>query len=126
KRIKFGALCVGAVGVLCLLGVLRYQYSTIIDLRADNKEQAQALSQKEKEITRLKDEAAENQRIMLELSKAEAEARSESDEVIKSIPHEVKAAALTMLLLLAMLLSSCGNNPRANSCPTMPSATLLI
>lgn len=27
-----------------------------------------------------------------------------------------------MLLLLAMLLSSCGNNPRDNSCPTMPSA----
>ena len=47
KRIKFGALCVGTVGVLCLLGVLRYQYNTIIDLRADNKEQAQALSQKE-------------------------------------------------------------------------------
>lgn len=90
KRIKFGALCVGAVGVLCLLGVLRYQYSTIIDLRADNKEQAQALSQKEKEITRLKDEAAENQRIMLELSKAEAEARSQSDEVIKSIPQDIK------------------------------------
>ena len=90
KRIKFGALCVGAVGVLCLLGVLRYQYNTIIDLRADNKEQAQALSQKEKEITRLKDEAAENQRIMLELSKAEAEARSESDDVIKSIPQDVK------------------------------------
>lgn len=90
KRIKFGALCVGAVGVLCLLGVLRYQYNTIIDLRADNKEQAQALSQKEKEITRLKDEAAENQRIMLELSKAEAEARSESDEVIRTIPPQVK------------------------------------
>ncbi|WP_456297891.1 Rz1-like lysis system protein LysC [Aggregatibacter aphrophilus] len=35
---------------------------------------------------------------------------------------KLKAAALTMLLLLAMLLSSCGNNPRANSCPTMPSA----
>ena len=93
KRIKFGALCVGAVGVLCLLGVLRYQYNTIIDLRADNKEQAQALSQKEKEITRLKDEAAENQRIMLELSKAEVEARSESDEVIKSIPYEVKGSS---------------------------------
>nr|DAF64995.1 MAG TPA: Protein of unknown function (DUF2570) [Siphoviridae sp. ctbIK24] len=90
KRIKFGAICVGVVAVLCLLGVLRYQYNTIIDLRADNKEQAQALSQKEKEITRLKDEAAENQRIMLELSKAEAEARSESDEVIKSIPQDVK------------------------------------
>lgn len=90
KRIKFGAVCVGAVGVLCLLGVLGYQYNTIIDLRADNKEQAQALSQKEKEITRLKDEAAENQRIMLELSKQEAEARSESDEVIKSIPQDVK------------------------------------
>lgn len=35
---------------------------------------------------------------------------------------KLKAAALTTLLLLAMLLSSCGNNPRANSCPTMPSA----
>ena len=46
KRIKFGAVCVGAVVVLCMLGVLRYQYNTIIDLRADNKEQAQALSQK--------------------------------------------------------------------------------
>ena len=93
KRIKFGAICVGVVAVLCLLGVLRYQYNTIIDLRADNKEQAQALSQKDKEITRLKDEAAENQRIMLELSKAEAEARSESDDVIKSIPNEVKSSS---------------------------------
>ena len=90
KRIKFGAICVGVVAILCLLGVLRYQYNTIIDLRADNKEQAQALSQKDKEITKLKDEAAENQRIMLDLSKQEAEARSESDEVIKSIPQDVK------------------------------------
>ena len=90
KRIKFGVICVGVVAVLCLLGVLRYQHSTIVNLRADNKEQAQALSQKEKEITRLKNEAAENQRIMLELSKQEAEARSESDEVIKSIPQDVK------------------------------------
>lgn len=84
---------VSVIVILGLGGWLRYQSNTIINLRADNKEQAQALSQKEKEITRLKDEAAENQRIMLELSKAEAEARSESDDVIKSIPHEVKSSS---------------------------------
>lgn len=93
KRIKFGAICVGIVAVLCLLGVLRYQHSTIIDLRADNKEQAQALSQKDQQITKLKDEAAENQRIILELSKAEAESRSEADNVIKSIPQDVKSSS---------------------------------
>lgn len=90
NRIKFGVICVGVMLILCLLSVLRYQYNTIINLRSDNKEQAQTLLRYESETRQLKNQAIENQRIMLELSKSEAEIRSESDGVLKSIPKEIK------------------------------------
>ena len=70
KRIKFGAICVGVVAVLCLLGVLRYQYNTIIDLRAENQAQASLIAEQEKVNQSLKDtieterQAVEQQRVI--------------------------------------------------------------
>lgn len=84
------------VSVIVILGLgswLRYQSNTIDNLRAVNQTQAQTINTQSATISKLKQEAVENQRVMLELSKAEAEARSESDEVIKSIPHEVKSSS---------------------------------
>ena len=90
KTYLIGALALAVLG----LGVWsRYQFSNIVNLRAENQTQAQTLSQQIADIEKLKQDAIENQRIMLELSKQEAEARSESDEVIKSIPHEVKSSS---------------------------------
>lgn len=87
KTYLIGAL---ALVVLGLGAWSRYQSSNIVDLRAENQAQAQTISQQSADIEKLKQEAVENQRILLELSKQEAEARSESDEVIKSIPQDVK------------------------------------
>lgn len=84
------------VSVIVILGLgswLRYQSNTIDNLRAVNQTQAQTINTQSATISKLKQDAVENQRVMLELSKAEAEARSESDEVIKSIPHEVKSSS---------------------------------
>lgn len=70
KRIKFGVICVGVVAVLCLLGVLRYQYNTIIDLRAENQTQANLIAEQEKVNQSLKDtieterQAVEQQRVI--------------------------------------------------------------
>lgn len=84
---------VSAIVILGLGGWLRYQSNTIDNLRAVNQIQAQTINTQSATIAKLKQDAVENQRVMLELSKAEAEARSESDEVIKSIPHEVKSSS---------------------------------
>ena len=84
---------VSVIVILGLGGWLRYQSNTIDNLRTVNQTQAQTINTQSATISKLKQDAVENQRIMLELSKAEAEARSESDEVIKSIPHEVKSSS---------------------------------
>ena len=76
--------------ILGLGGWIWYQGSTIDEMTAKNQAQAQTISQQSADIEKLKQEAVENQRILLELSKQEAEARSESDEVIKSIPQDIK------------------------------------
>ena len=82
-----------AVVVLGLCGWTWYQSQKISSLKAENQAQAQTIETQSATISKLKQDAVENQRVMLELSKAEAEARSESDEVIKSIPHEVKSSS---------------------------------
>ncbi|WP_239496797.1 DUF2570 family protein [Aggregatibacter kilianii] len=87
KTYLIGALAAVVLG----LGVWsRYQHSNIVDLKAENQAQAQTIEQQESDITALKKEALDNQRILLELSQREAEARSEADDVIKSIPQDVK------------------------------------
>lgn len=87
---KIYAIGLIAITLLGLSGWIWHQNQMLINLRAENQAQAQTLSQRNQEIEQLKTDAIKNQRIMLELSKAESEARSESDEVIKSIPQAVK------------------------------------
>lgn len=84
---------VSVIMILGLGGWLRYQSNTIDNLRAVNQTQAQTINTQSATIAKLKQDAAENQRVMLELSKQESEARIQSDEVIKSIPHEVKSSS---------------------------------
>lgn len=81
---------VSVIVILGLGGWLRYQSNTIDNLRAVNQAQAQTINTQSATISKLKQDAVENQRVMLELSKQESEARSESDEVIKSIPQDIK------------------------------------
>jgi putative lytic protein Rz len=85
KRIKFGALCVGVVAVLCLLGVLRYQYNTIIDLRADNKEQAQTIKAQQ-EVNKVLNVALQQERAAVieqqqENAKIEDEANAKAETI---------------------------------------------
>ena len=87
---KSYAIAFIAITILGLCGWTWYQSQKISSLKAENQAQAQTISQQSADIEKLKQEAVENQRILLELSKQEAEARSESDEVIKSIPQDVK------------------------------------
>lgn len=81
---------VSVIVILGLGGWLRYQSNTIDNLRAVNQTQAQTIETQSATISKLKQEAVENQRVMLELSKQESEARSQSDEVIRTIPPQVK------------------------------------
>lgn len=81
---------VSVIVILGLGGWLRYQSNTIDNLRAVNQTQAQTINMQSATIAKLKQDAAENQRVMLELSKQESEARSQSDEVIRTIPQQVK------------------------------------
>lgn len=76
--------------ILGLCGWIWYQSDTISDIRAENQAQAQTIETQSATISKLKQDAVENQRVMLELSKQESEARSQSDEVIRTIPQQVK------------------------------------
>ena len=79
-----------AVAVLGLCGWTWYQSQKISSLKAENQAQAQTINTQSATISKLKQDAVENQRVMLELSKQESEARSQSDEVIRTIPQQVK------------------------------------
>ncbi|WP_288061365.1 DUF2570 family protein [Rodentibacter caecimuris] len=76
--------------ILGLCFWLRVQHNAISNLRAENQLQAQTITQQSAVISQLKSTAEENQRLTLELSKAESEARSKSDEVIRTIPKQIK------------------------------------
>ena len=76
--------------ILGLCGWSWFQSQKISSLKAENQAQAQTIETQSATIAKLKQDAAENQRVMLELSKQESEARSQSDEVIRTIPQQVK------------------------------------
>ncbi|OOF68299.1 DUF2570 family protein [Rodentibacter caecimuris] len=78
--------------ILGLCFWLWVQHNTISNLRADNQAQAQTITKQSVVISQLKSAEEENQRLTLELSKAESEARSKSDEVIKSISTQEKSS----------------------------------
>ncbi|WP_257008527.1 DUF2570 family protein, partial [Haemophilus haemolyticus] len=80
--------------VVVLFGVLRYQSSVIDELNITTKQQAQTIQQQSESIIQLKADIAENQRITLELSKAENASREEQNEVLNSIPKAEKQSSV--------------------------------
>ena len=90
---KYIYIALGTV-VVVLFGVLRYQSSVIDELNITTKQQAQTIQQQSESIIQLKADIAENQRITLELSKAENASREEQNEVLNSIPRAEKQSSV--------------------------------
>lgn len=81
---------IALTAIFGLSGWVWHQSNVIDELSAENRTQAQTITQQSAVISQLKSTAEENQRLTLELSKAESEARSKSDEVIRTIPKQIK------------------------------------
>lgn len=81
---------VALIAIFGLGGWVWHQSNVIDKLRAENQMQAQTIESQSAVISQLKSAEEENQRLTLELSKAELEARSKSDEVIRTIPKQIK------------------------------------
>lgn len=90
---KYIYIALGVV-VVVLFGTLRYQSSVIDELNITTKQQAQTIQQQSESIIQLKADIAENQRITLELSKAENASREEQNEVLNSIPKAEKQSSV--------------------------------
>lgn len=88
--LKLTALCL----ILGLCGWTWYQSQKISSLKAENQAQAQTIQQQSESIIQLKADIAENQRITLELSKAENASREEQNEVLNSIPRAEKQSGV--------------------------------
>ena len=88
--LKLTALCL----ILGLWGWTWYQSQKISSLKAENQAQAQTIQQQSESIIQLKADIAENQRITLELSKAENASREEQNEVLNSIPKAEKQSSV--------------------------------
>ncbi|WKS98489.1 hypothetical protein NYR30_06750 [Gallibacterium salpingitidis] len=84
-------LYVIAIIALLLISVV-YQYNLIKDLKVEMAKQSDTIATQSATIIKLHADMANNQRLMLELSKAESDARSKSDDVIKSISADDKAS----------------------------------
>lgn len=78
--------------ILGLCGWIYYQSGKIDDLNTEIETHKQTISTQSNTIKQLKADAEYNKQLTLELSKAESETRSKSDEVIKSIPKQIKAS----------------------------------
>ena len=90
---KYIYIALGVI-VVVLFGALRYQSSVIDELNITTKQQAQTIQQQSESIIQLKADIAENQRITLELSKAENASREEQNEVLNSIPKAEKQSSV--------------------------------
>ena len=88
--LKLTALCL----ILGLCGWTWFQSQKISSLKAENQAQAQTIQQQSESIIQLKADIAENQRITLELSKAENASREEQNEVLNSIPKAEKQSSV--------------------------------
>lgn len=88
--LKLTALCL----ILGLCGWTWFQSQKISSLKAENQAQAQTIQQQSESIIQLKADIAENQRITLELSKAENASREEQNEVLNSIPRAEKQGSV--------------------------------
>lgn len=79
--------------VIALLGaVITFQYYSIVSLEEKTKQQAQMIENQSEAIKSLKRQEEINQKLTLEISRLESEARSKSDEAINSISHDEKSA----------------------------------
>ncbi|PHI40982.1 hypothetical protein CBG46_09975 [Actinobacillus succinogenes] len=83
-------LCVVVVFGLC--GWIYHQSNKIDNLNAEIETHKQTIATQSSTIKRLKADAEYNNQLTQALSKAESEARSKSDGVIKAIPKQVKAS----------------------------------
>ncbi|HDR0614203.1 TPA: DUF2570 family protein [Pasteurella multocida] len=81
------------IAIIALLGaIILFQYYSIVSLEDKTKEQAQMLEVQSETIKSLKKQEELNQKLTLEISRLESEARSKSDEAINSISHDEKSA----------------------------------
>ncbi|MGX4781841.1 DUF2570 family protein [Pasteurella multocida] len=81
------------IAIIALLGaIILFQYYSIVSLEDKTKEQAQMLEVQSETIKSLKQQEELNQKLTLEISRLESEARSKSDEAINSISHDEKSA----------------------------------
>lgn len=78
--------------IALLSAVIAFQYHSIVSLEDKTKEQAQMLEVQSETIKSLKKQEELNQKLTLEISRLESEARSKSDEVIESISEQEKTS----------------------------------
>lgn len=76
---------------LLLVSVI-YQHQHIKSLKVEMAKQSDTIATQSATIIQLHADMANNQRLTLELSKSESDARSKSDEVIKNISADDKAS----------------------------------
>ncbi|MDY3122854.1 MAG: DUF2570 family protein [[Actinobacillus] rossii] len=81
------------VVVFGLCGWIYYQSNKIDSLNMEIEIHKQTITTQSSTIKQLKADVEYNKQLTLELSKVESEARSKSDEVIKSIPKQTKASS---------------------------------
>ncbi|HHE3587043.1 TPA: DUF2570 family protein [Pasteurella multocida] len=81
------------IAIIALLGaVITFQYYSIVSLEDKTKEQAQMIEKQSETIKSLKKQEELNQKLTLEISRLESEARSKSDEAIESISEQERSA----------------------------------
>ncbi|MFC1141215.1 hypothetical protein ACFGXH_06215 [Pasteurella multocida] len=81
------------IAIIALLSaVITLQYYSIVSLEDKTKEQAQMIEKQSETIKSLKKQEELNQKLTLEISRLESEARSKSDEAIESISEQERSA----------------------------------
>ena len=92
KQLESAVKIGGIFFIFGLCGWIYYQSGKIDALNAEIETHKQTISTQSNTIKQLKADVEYNKQLTLELSKAESEKRSKSDDVIKSIPKQTKAS----------------------------------
>ncbi|WP_081732096.1 DUF2570 family protein [Mannheimia sp. USDA-ARS-USMARC-1261] len=89
---KFFLLCTIGVVVIVfgLCSWIYYQSNKIDSLNTEIETYLKTISTQSNTITQLKADVEHNRQLTLELSKAESDVRSKTNEIIKSIPRQIK------------------------------------
>lgn len=86
----FMICCLGvAVIIFGLCSWVYYQSNKIDNLNAEIETHLKTISTQSNTIIQLKADVEHNRQLTLELSKAESDARSKTNEIIKSIPRQI-------------------------------------